>query len=183
MSRAGWYLPSYNSPIITMDWLSKVRFEEIWCPKRSQLRKEVACYSYPSKDILYEKIYAGLKKEMRRHGLTPKQKDAIAGLGFSLSARAPNVEWMVDVLAILNPKDEIFKKSYMYVRPKETSKIEPVMNNTDGLYDNLPPLSESALRKTNRLQMPKVEREKIAQRKLERAKAQLVKREEVFNNP
>ena len=58
---------------------------------------------------------------------------------------------MVEVLAILNPKDEIFKKSYMYVRPKETSKIEPVMNNTDGLYDNLPMLSESALRKTNRL--------------------------------
>ena len=58
---------------------------------------------------------------------------------------------MIDVLAILDPKDEIFAKSYVWSRPKETSKIEPIMNNSDGLYNGLPMLSERELRKTNRL--------------------------------
>ena len=72
MGRDGWSLPSYTSPIITMEWLEAVRFERIWCPKINQLRRDVACYSYPSKEILYEKIYAALKKDMRKHGYSPK---------------------------------------------------------------------------------------------------------------
>ena len=33
MTRDGWHLPSYNSPIVTMDWLMDVRFRRVWCPK------------------------------------------------------------------------------------------------------------------------------------------------------
>lgn len=68
MRRNGWHLPSYNSPIITMDWRCGVRNLRIWCPKRGSLNAAVACYSKPSKEVLYEKVYDALGTHIRKHG-------------------------------------------------------------------------------------------------------------------
>ena len=37
----------------------------------------------------------------------------------SLDKRLPDAKWLIDILAILCPGDEIFGKGYLYTRPKE----------------------------------------------------------------
>lgn len=70
-----------------------------------------------------------------------------------------NVQWLVDLLGIFAPEDEIFKKSYKYVRPRQD--IELLLDNEDGFFDDLPELDEKYVRKTKRLQMPKKVRQNI----------------------
>lgn len=118
MERHKFHMPSVNSPICTMPWMTKVRFAEIYCPKQDQIDPNVQCFSNPTKEILYEKVFAALKSHLRmRNKYTPKQKDALKALGVSMEEKQPNVKWLVDVLGVLSPKDEIFAKSYRYVRP------------------------------------------------------------------
>lgn len=72
----------------------------------------------------------------------------------TLRLRQANTEWYVALLSYFNPEDEIFSKSYKYVRQRDVP-LEPIISNSDGLFDNLPPLTEQQMRSTNRMRMPK----------------------------
>ena len=71
-----------------------------------------------------------------------------------LRLRQANVEFYIHLLCYFSPDDEIFQKSYKYVKIADVP-IEPVISNEDGLFTDLPPLSEREIRSTNRMRMPK----------------------------
>lgn len=65
-----------------------------------------------------------------------------------MEKKKPDVEWLLVVLAIFHPDNEIFKKGY--VPPKRQSPYSPEMplfNNSDQLLTNLPILSRKELTK------------------------------------
>ena len=48
----------------------------------------------------------------------------------------PNTEWIIKLVAMWMPEDEIFKKSYKYVRPKTVEEEEDeYLSNEDGFFD------------------------------------------------
>ena len=80
--------------------------------------------------------------------------------------RESDSDWIIKLLGIFKPDDEIFKKSYKYIRPRPVP-IEPEMNNADGFYDDIPKLREKEIRKHNRLRLPKSVRQQLEWQKLQ----------------
>ena len=71
-----------------------------------------------------------------------------------LRLRPANVDWYIALLSFFCPEDPIFAKNYKYVRESEMP-VEPMINNDDGLFTDLPELTEQEMRKTNRMRLPK----------------------------
>ena len=75
-----------------------------------------------------------------------------------MKKHAPDIEWLIRWLGVIKPDDEIFKKSYQFVRPKaelSSSDDEAFLHNEDNFFDDLPALDDKIIRKTNRLRVPK----------------------------
>ena len=64
----------------------------------------------------------------------------------------PDVAWMIALLAIWNPDDEIFEFDYRYVR--ENDVIEAEFDNDADFFTSMPPLSEKDIRRKNRIRIP-----------------------------
>ena len=64
----------------------------------------------------------------------------------------PDVAWLVTLLGIWSPDDEIFELNYKYVKQRDV--IEAEFDDEDGFYSSMPPLTEKQLRKTNRIRIP-----------------------------
>ena len=58
------------------------------------------------------------------------------------------------MLGYFKPQDPIFAKDYKYKKEVEVP-IEPIIDNHDELFNNLPPLNEKEMRSTNRMRLPK----------------------------
>ena len=57
MRKAGYLLPSLNSPICTMKFMQKARKRIFFVPMKSQVKGEVPeCFSFPSKTYLIKKL-------------------------------------------------------------------------------------------------------------------------------
>ena len=65
--------------------------------------------------------------------------------------------FLVQVLHLVNPSDEIFARDYLYVRPQKTDPLAdlPLIDNYDGFYDNLPSLFRKGKRSTHQLRLTK----------------------------
>ena len=72
-----------------------------------------------------------------------------------MKKRNPDAEWLCDLLALWKPSDEIFDKSYVYVRPRKATVASIVLDNADGFYTGLPILPASVQGKTRRMRVPK----------------------------
>lgn len=59
-----------------------------------------------------------------------------------MEKKPADVRWLLTLLAIFVPDDEVFKKSYRYVPPPKPVPVEPMLDNSDGFWDDLPPLSQ-----------------------------------------
>ena len=95
----GWYLPKEKSSAVNELMIYNVIQGHYWCPKYKDIKK-LPCVRAPVKETLYSKIEAiCLKKDYNIAWIDPQHM--------------PDKEWMVDVLATLDPDDEIFKKSYV----------------------------------------------------------------------
>ena len=77
----------------------------------------------------------------------------------ALQKREANAQWLIDLLGIYAPDDEIFVRSYKYVRPRE--EYDLYLDNEDGFFNNLMPLDEKYIRKHNRMQMPRKVRQDL----------------------
>ena len=71
------------------------------------------------------------------------------------------------LLSCFAPADEIFDKAFKYVRPQAVS-LDPLINNEDGLFENLPELTEKQIRTTNRMRLPMEMTLQLKMEKLER---------------
>lgn len=52
----------------------------------------------------------------------------------------PDVNWLINVLAIWSPDDEIFEMNYKYVKQRDVVELE--FDNSDNFWDLLAPLTE-----------------------------------------
>ena len=58
-----------------------------------------------------------------------------------METQLPDADWLVLMMGRWCPEDEIFDKSYKFVRRKP-EQYEAMFDNTNGVYDDLPPLTE-----------------------------------------
>ena len=87
--------------------MNNVLIGKTWCPKFDEIKLK-PCPRPPCKQVLLEKVMAAAHdKGIRSIGV---EKD-----------HAPDKRWLIDVLAYINPLDEIFKKSYL--PPPKKSKL------------------------------------------------------------
>ena len=152
MLRENYVLPTVSSACVTLDWLTKVRSKVIYCPMRNTDTNFKQCYSPPPRKILQEKLVEGVRMRFHNGELKDDLVDPIKRLIMSLSKKPANVGFYLKLLSIFKPEDEIFEKKYKYSRP-DTAKQSLRVNNSDGLIDELPQLSEKEIRSKNRLRM------------------------------
>ena len=149
LQRNGYYLPLFNSSLIQVGWMQQVRDRAVWCPKYSDIRLK-PCPTPPSLTEVVEMLVGQLEKTGRSAGITKK--------------KMPDLRWALDVLATVDPFNDIFDKGY---RPNKRQKVEApndTVPNFDSFYDGLP-LSK-AKRVSQRMFVPKRD-PKEAQKKLE----------------
>jgi len=77
----------------------------------------------------------------------------------------PDVKWLVDLLAIWAPHDEIFEPNYRFVRQRDVIELE--LPNEDNFWTNMPQLTEKEIRRQNRVRIPIELRHELALKKLE----------------
>ena len=80
----------------------------------------------------------------------------------------PDVNWLIILVSLVNPDDEIFEPHYKYVRERKI--IEPIFDNSDGLFTNMPMLTEKEIRRFNRIRIPREMRFELRKEKLEMKK-------------
>jgi hypothetical protein len=96
--RNGFYMPSFKSGCCSEIFIMNVLKGKWWCPKVDELRLK-PCLQPPSVDILISKVLSAAKAAKKEIGINNEKL-------------RPNTKWLVDVLALLRPDDEVFKKDY-----------------------------------------------------------------------
>lgn len=122
--RNGYFLPKLKSSAVNENMLFNMLQGTYWCPKSDDIRIK-NCVKAPLKETLYTKI----EKIAKARDLNIAWID---------DKHMPDKDWMVAVIATLDPDDEIFKKDY--VPPpirKRASDIETIILPNE-LFENLP---------------------------------------------
>ena len=81
-----------------------------------------------------------------------------------MTEHLPDVQWLVILLGIWAPDDEIFEPNYRFVRRRDLIELE--FDNSDNFYTQMPPLTEREIRRQNRIRIPIELRNEIALKKL-----------------
>ena len=153
LSQDGWILPSKHSAICTTDFMLRVRDLSVFCPQRDNVQIKL-CFAPPPWTILQAKLESAIIALEARNEVPANERNKVHRLIGHLRLRPANVDWYLALLSFFNPEDPIFAKNYKYVREAEIP-VEPMINNDDGLFTNLPELTEQEMRKTNRMRLPK----------------------------
>jgi len=94
------------------------------------------CYSIPDKKTLLSKICvyvasAEPSSEEERDTLAMMQRTCAL-----MMKKPPNSAYLAKLVGMWTPNDEIFNKSYKWVRPKLSDEVESEeFSNDDGFYD------------------------------------------------
>jgi len=97
--RNHYFLPKRSSSAINENMIINVLTGQYWCPKYHDIRM-LPCVKAPVKEVLNDKLQK-----------LCKEKDL--KIGWIDVKTMPDKDWMVAVIATLNPNDEIFKKNYV----------------------------------------------------------------------
>ena len=97
----GFYLPSKNSTIITINWMLDVKDGIEWCPKYVDVKLR-PCVDRPLKCYILDELC----KELIAHNLK---------VTFDKSHTA-DADWLIVYLSTLNPEHRYFKKDYIPTR-------------------------------------------------------------------
>ena len=98
---------------------------------------------------------------------TDAQMDSVKKLLKMITKRNPDAEWLCELLALWKPTDEIFNKSYVYVRPRPATAMQISIDNNDDFYTGLPLLPPNVVAKTRKMRVPKSIRVRSALEALE----------------
>ena len=97
--RNSFYLPSPKSSAVTEFMLYNVLQGKYWCPKDKDIRVK-NCVTAPLKETLIQSLML----------ICEKKKHNIAWID---ETHMPDKKWLVDVIATLDPDNEICKKDYV----------------------------------------------------------------------
>ena len=64
----------------------------------------------------------------------------------------PDVDWLITLMGIWAPNDEIFDLNYRFVNKRV--KIEAQFDNSDGLWTSGAPLTDRQIKRSNRIRLP-----------------------------
>ena len=188
MGRSGWELPSIHASVCTIHFLFEVRKGVFYCPKTAEIGALQKCFSPPTKEILLEKLQNAIRPLIHAENVNASKAKPMERLLNELTKRSADTKWLVLLMAIWAPNDEIFKKDYVWIKPKAIP-IEYQYENDDHLFDDLPRLSDKDIRRHNRLRIPKEDRIRLKLKKLALRRAELDEYEarltlevEEFNN-
>ena len=120
----GFYVPKKSSAAINENMLVNVLTGQYWCLKYYDLRMG-PCSKAPVKEVLNEKLQKLCK------ALDLK-------IGWIEEKTMPDKEWMVAVIATLNPQDEIFRKEY--VAPPVRKRLQDIETIVlpNALFEGMP---------------------------------------------
>jgi len=99
--RNGYFLPSFNSSIITEEYLLQVINNKMWCPLFKDIRLS-PCVTPPCKALLLQKLLGYLNKAKLNSGIDDKH--------------VPDKRWLLLILSTFTPKDEISTKGTWRLR-------------------------------------------------------------------
>ena len=149
--RNGYYMPKESSSAVNEVMVYQVLQKAYWCPKYEELKLR-PCVKAPIKNVLVGKVLS-----------------LCTTLGHNVSwideQHSPDSKWLVDVIATLNPSDEIFRKDY--VPPPVRRRLQDVETIVlpNEIFEGLPQSKSKA--KSRRL---KIVSEAFAQEKATRLK-------------
>ena len=122
--RNGYYLPMKSSSAVNEVMLVNVLKGSYWCPKTEEIKIK-NCVRAPIKQTLYNTIQK----------VCAKKKLNIAWMD---ELHVPDKKWMVDVIATLDPENEIFKKDYVALPiRKRLNDIDTIVLPNE-IFESLP---------------------------------------------
>ena len=128
MQRNGFYLPTYKSQLVTIEWLLRVKNRKIWCPMYVDVRLR-PCPSQPGKVELLE---AMANECINRNLPMPVEKTTVL----------PDKAWCMVCLSTLNPDHAFFSKGYLankqLTQTQKEEKLVDLIDNSDNFYTGLP---------------------------------------------
>ena len=117
--------------------MRKARKRIYYIPMKSDTAGIPECYSWPDKKLLIKKV-----TEFYLSKPAPQNEEEQAFYGMVkrtialMHKNPPNTGWLLKLVGMWIPEDEIFKKSYKYVRPKLVEDEEDeYLSNEDGFFD------------------------------------------------
>ena len=99
--RNGYYLPKMKCSAVNEIALVNILKQEYWCPKADEIRIR-NCVKAPVKEVLFSKLKSLCQSKNLNISWISEEKNQV-----------PDKKWLIDVIATLNPSDEIFKKDYV----------------------------------------------------------------------
>ena len=157
--RNGFYLPAIKSNMVNEAYMLNVMTSQYFCLKFEKVRMK-ACPRPPHKSVLVKK-FLDLMKDRGPHGLVQSEDKSLL----------PDKKWLIDVIATLNPEDEIFNKDYLPpARAKNMEEQKTILLPKDFL-SNIPDSRSKA--KCKRLKLTSEGRSKQRVLYMKRAKKQL----------
>ena len=121
--RNGYYLPKYKSNMCSEHYLVNVMDGTYSCFKAEQIKLRI-CPRPPPKDVLLEKFAKLMEKKGLHSGL---QED-----------KYPDKDWLIAMIATLNPEDEIFRKDYAPPARKNVIEEQKTIRVPAGFFEGLP---------------------------------------------
>ena len=106
LESTGYRLPSLRAGMVTLEWMWGVKSKAIYCPKEDEVNRHKRCYSPPPIRDLVAKLETTWRPLIRNS----KGKEAApyeAALN-QIVERYPDSKWLVALLGIWKPDDEIF---------------------------------------------------------------------------
>ena len=94
------------------------------------------------------------------------------------SKKSADTAFLVQVLHLVNPNDEIFARDYLYVKPIKEATLAnfPLIDNSDGFFDNLPLLKNKGPRSHHQLRLTKKQRDVMKLKLYELRQAELAQK-------
>ena len=97
--RNGYYMPKLTSSAVNETMLFNVLQEKYWCPLTVDIRMK-SIVKAPLKEVILEKLMQVCR-------------DRNLNIAWIDEKHSPNKEWLVHVIATIDPTNEIFKKDYV----------------------------------------------------------------------
>ena len=119
MLRNGWLLPARKQSLCTLDFMQRVRTGEIFCPRASHVKAPPVCVTPPPKAVLIDKIDIACAERLK-NGENVDALDAL--LQRLMNKKSADTAFLVQVLHLVDGRDEIFARDYVYQRPQ---KVKP----------------------------------------------------------
>ena len=173
MLRNGWLLPAPKQSLVTLEFMERVRLGQVFCPRVGQVRAPPPCVTPPPKRILLDKIIkAGAFREGRGEDISTLE----ALVTMLVDGKQADSGFLLQVLHLVNENDEIFRRDYVYEKPKAFKPVAtlPLVCNADGFFDGLPLLKDKKKgRGEQQLRLTRAQKDAMQLQVLEQRHAQL----------